>query len=111
MPAWDAFSFVFGPLVAFGVLGVLVLVLRWAFRRGQSVVAAPARAGEPADYGLLVAVAAPADTVQGERLRQSLEGLGIRTTLAMTTAGPRLLVFPADAERARSFLGSSGLPG
>lgn len=111
VPTWDAFSFVFGPLMAFGALGVLVLLLRWAFRRGGSVVAAPARSGEPADYGLLVAVAAPVDAAEGERLRKALEGLGIRTTLAVTTAGLRVFVFPADAERARVFLGSSGLPG
>lgn len=111
MPTWDAFSFAFGPLVAFGVLGVLVLVLRWAFRRGGSLVERPPRVGEPADYGLLVAVAAPQDYPEGERLRRALEGLGVRTTLTVTTDGPRLYVFPSDAERARTFLGSSGTTG
>lgn len=105
MPAWNAFSYVFGPLVAFAGIGLLVLVLRWAFRRGDSLVERPGAAGEPTDYGLLVPVAEPADFEEGERLRRSLEGLGVRTTLAATRAGPRLLVFPADAERARLFLG------
>ena len=105
VPAWNAYSYVFGPLLAFGFLGVLVLLLRWAFSRGSSVVAAPARPGPAEDYGLLVAVAEPDTYVEGEIARRTLEDAGMRATLAQTLDGPRLMVFPADEQRARAVLG------
>lgn len=95
----------FGPLFALGGLGLLILILRWTFRRGSSVVAAPARAGSPDDYGILVVVAEPDTYIEGEILRRSLEDSGIRANLAQTLAGPRVMVFPGDEQRARSVLG------
>jgi hypothetical protein len=87
------------PLVALLVVGLLVLLLRWTFRRGGSLVAsAPHRGGER-DYGLLVPVATPATFIEAELLRALLEDHGVRATLAPTTDGPRVLVF-ADQERA-----------
>ena len=106
MPSWNAFSFAFGPLVAAGLIGVFALILRWAFRRGSSVVAAPARRGSTDEYGLLVAVAAPSTYVEGEILPRRLEGSGVRPNLASTLDGPRLMVWPADEQRARSLLTS-----
>lgn len=106
MPSWNAFSFAFGPLVAAGLIGVFALILRWAFRRGSSVVAAPARPGSTDEYGLLVAVAAPPTYVEGEILRRRLEESGVRANLASTLDGPRLMVWPADEQRARSVLTS-----
>lgn len=104
MPSWNAFSYAFGPLVAAAMIGVLVLLLRWAFRRGASVVAAAPRPGTPDDYGLLVAVASPPTYVEGEIVRRRLEDTGIRATLTTTLDGPRVMVWPADAERARAVL-------
>lgn len=106
MPAWNAFSFAFGPLVAIVLVGVFALILRWAFRRGASVIAAPVRPGGAAEYGLLVAVAAPATYVEGEILRRRLEERGVRANLASTLDGPRLMVWPADETRARKLLTS-----
>lgn len=100
----NSFSYVVGPIIAFAGLGVLVLLLRWAFSRGASVVAAPPTPGREAEYGLLVAVAAPQTYVEGEMLRRSLEDAGLRATLAQTVEGPRVMVWPADAERARAHL-------
>lgn len=97
-----------GPLVLlvpFVMVAVLALVLRWATSRGHSVVARQPRAGPPGDYGLLVAVAAPSSTGEAERLRAHLLHAGIPVTLAETTDGPRLLVFPDDEQRARLLLG------
>lgn len=98
-------SYVFAPLVAFAAVGVLALLLRWAFGHGTSVVAIPVRPGRPDDYGLLVPVAAPADDAAGEALRRRLSEHGVRVTLARTRDGTRVLVFPDDADLARRLLG------
>ena len=108
MPAWNSFSFAFGPLVAVGLVGLFVLILRWAFRRGASVVAAAPRPGPSDDYGLMVPVASPATYIDGEVVRRRLEGHGVRATLAQTLDGPRVMVWPADEARAREVLGRSG---
>lgn len=100
----NSFSFAVGPLVAFVFLGILVLLLRWAFTRGKSVVAAPATRGRDSEYGLLVPVASPPSYVEGEVMRRSLEDQGIRATLAQTLDGPRLMVWPSDEQRARKAL-------
>lgn len=105
MPSWSAYSYAFGPLIAFLGLGTLVLVLRWAYGRRTSVVAAAARPGSADAYGLLVPVASPATYIEGEILRQRLQEAGLRANLAQTLDGPRVMVWPADVERARSLLG------
>jgi hypothetical protein len=104
VPAWNSFSFAFGPIVAVVLIGVFALILRWAFGRGTSVVAAAPRSGTDAEYGLLVPVAAPATYIEGEMLRRRLEASGVRANLATTLDGPRVLVWPADESRARSVL-------
>ena len=104
MPNWNAFSFIFGPIVAFVGIGAMVLVLRWAFSRGHSIVERPAKSGDPSEYGMLVPVAAPNDYIQGEMLRQKLADNGIKATLATTNDGPRILIWPADSKRAKEIL-------
>lgn len=104
MVSWDSYSYLFGPLAALGLLAVLSMLLRWAFARGSSLVQHPPRPGDVDEYGLLVAVASPATFVEAEMLRLRLEGAGVRATLAPTTAGPRVMVFPRDAGVARSLL-------
>jgi len=104
MPAWNAYSYAFGPVFAAALIIFFVFFLRWAFRRGSSVVAAPARAGRTDEYGVLVPIASPATYVEGEIMRRQLEDAGIRCNLAQTLEGPRVLVWPADAERARTAL-------
>ena len=105
MPSWNAFSYAFGPVLAFGGVGVLVLILRWAFGRRSSVVAAAPRIGAPDEFGLLVPVARPGTYIDGEMLRRRLEDAGIRANLAQTLDGPRVLVWPGDEERAKELLG------
>jgi hypothetical protein len=103
-PSWGSYSYGFGPLVALGVVGALVLVLRWAFSGGGSLVERRSRQGREDEYGLLVAIAAPATFVEGEVLRRTLEDAGLRATLATTTEGPRLMVFRRDEPAARRLL-------
>jgi hypothetical protein len=93
------------PFVAFAVVGVLILVLRWAYSaRRDSLLSAPVHRGRENEYGLLVPVAAPRSETGGVRARQRLEAAGIKATLTRTESGLRLLVFPDDAEAARRIL-------
>jgi hypothetical protein len=104
VPGWNSYSYFFGPLTVAVVLVVLMLLLRWAFGSGSSLVERPPREGSPAEYGLLVDVAAPNTYVEGELMRRELEEHGIRATLARTNDGPRVLVFPGDEQAARALL-------
>lgn len=106
VPAWGSFSYVFGPLFAAGLIGLFVLILRWAFSRGTSVVAAAPRPGADDEYGLLVPVASPPTYIEGEVMRRRLEDSGVRANLATTTDGPRVMVWPSDEARARDLLAS-----
>lgn len=108
MPSWGSYSYAFGPVVAVVVLAVLVIVLRWAFQRGQSVVAAPAPPGDPLDYGLLVPVADPASRAEATEMVASLQRAGIAGSVIGTTDGLRVMVWPADALRAERVLRPAG---
>lgn len=85
-------------------VGLLVLLLRWTYARGGSVVARGPKLGHSDDYGLLVPVADPATYIEGELLRQTLESAGVRAMLTTTLDGPRVMVFPTDEEKARRVL-------
>jgi hypothetical protein len=102
--SWHSYSNVVGPLVAFSVVGVLALLLRWAFGHGGSLVRAPARPGHPDEYGLLVSVSAPATEDVGEDIRQRLADNGVRATMTKTQDGLRVMVFRSDLARARALL-------
>jgi len=100
----NSYSYVVGPLIAFAGLGLLVLLLRWAFSRGGSLVSAPPRKGSPDEYGMLVPIATPPTYIEGEMMRRRLEDARIRATLAQTLEGPRLMVWPKDEQAARQLL-------
>jgi hypothetical protein len=104
MPSWGSFSYAYGPIVAVGGIALLVVLLRWAFSSGSSVVERPARSGRADEYGMLLPVAVPPSYAEGEMLRRRLEDAGVRATLASTSDGPRILVWPDDEPRARSLL-------
>jgi hypothetical protein len=89
-------------------VGVLVLLLRWAYggRRGTSLVERRPTVGRSDEYGLLVPITSPASYIEGELTCRRLEQAGIRTTLVGTADGPRVMVFPEDAARARQLLAS-----
>jgi hypothetical protein len=100
----DGYSFLPAWVVAFGVIAVFALILRWAFSRGGSLVPPPVRPGNPGDYGLLVPVHVPASAAEGEEIRRRLEQSGVRATVVSTNSGVRVMVFAPDADRARLLL-------
>ena len=105
MPSWGSYSYVYGPLVAVSVIGLMVLVLRWAFGGSKSsVVERPARRGREDQYGLLSSVASPQNYIEAEICRQRLESAGIKATVALTNDGPRVMVWPADRGTAEALL-------
>ena len=104
MSAWGSYSFLFGPVLALAAIGVIILLLRWAFSSGHSLVERRPTRGTEREYGLLVTVAAPKTFVEAEVLRRKLEDAGLRATLAPTVQGPRVMVFPEDASVARALL-------
>ena len=89
-----------GPVIAFTVLALLALFLRWAFRSEP-------RRSPPADDGLLTRVATMSRRESALALRAVLSDAGIRSTVRFP--GPHraeVLVFPEDADRARALASS-----
>ena len=82
----------------------MVLILRWAFARGGSVVERAAKPGNPDEYGMLVPIASPSNYIEGEVLRRCLVDAGVRASLAQTNDGPRIMVWPKDVEAAKQVL-------
>jgi hypothetical protein len=101
----SGYAILTGPVVAVLVVGVFVLILKWAYSsKPTTLLSAPTRPGAPDEYGLLVSVAAPDSAAEGEQIRDRLETAGFRVTLAETHSGLHVLVWPADAPRARAAL-------
>ncbi len=98
-----------GPLIAVLAMIVLVLLCRWTFSTDSRARRAPrAPRSGPRDYGLLVPVAVVRTDDDAELLRGVLVSAGIRGTVA-EGPGPgdrSVLVFRADADRARSLVAS-----
>jgi hypothetical protein len=103
-------QFQYAPLMALLAVCALMLVLRltWSPRRHRMH-----------DYGLLVPVATMTDPAAAARARDRLVEAGMRATLGEAQAivyvsaqgremrqppGQHVLVFPADADRARALL-------
>jgi hypothetical protein len=97
------YSFLLGPLIAVGLVGLLAALLWWSSRR-SSLIARPSTPGTVDAYGMFVAVSAPADEATAERQRKALDAAGIRCTVAVTVQGPRVFVFPDQAQAARRVL-------
>ncbi|MGY1886881.1 hypothetical protein ACI799_16425 [Blastococcus sp. SYSU DS0753] len=94
-----------GPVVAVAVVAVLALFTRWAFGGDP---AGGRRAGAP-DDGLLTRVATLTHRESALALRALLSDAGIRSTVRYPAAHrAEVLVFPEDAERARSLAASFG---
>ena len=116
----SSYSHLVGPLVAFGALGVIMLMCRWVFSttsRDERTARRLALARARGDYGLLVPVARVRTAADAQMLRSVLRDAGIRCTLAEGGTGQDedaegepvvdVLVFRADAARARDLVGSS----
>ena len=88
----------------FFAVGILALILKWAFARGKSVVERTPRVGTEDEYGALVVVATPNNHIEGELLRLKLADSQIKATLTQTKDGPRIFVFARDEKIARAIL-------
>ena len=90
----------------FFAVGILALILKWAFARGKSVIERTPKIGGEDEYGSLVVVASPNNHIEGEILRLKLVDSKIKATLTQTKDGPRLFVFASDEKIARAILKS-----
>ena len=87
-------------MVAFAVVALLALFLRWAFGTGDPRRRKPA---PPSDDGLLLRVATASSRESALALRAVLSDAGIRSTVRVPAPHrAEVLVFPEDAERARA---------
>ena len=108
VPAWSTYSYLFGPVIAGLIMALLVLLLRWAFRSGQSLVADEPTPGSTEEYGLMVPVATADDYIRAEMQRRLLTDHGFKVNLVRTTDGPRLMVWRQDRDRALALLSRRG---
>jgi hypothetical protein len=98
-----------GPIVALVVVGLLTLVLRWAF--GGSRMPGPAPDGRTGDFGLLRPVAEVRTADDANALRAVLSDAEIRSTIVAAEHGRvQVLVFAPDLERARRLVGPAPGP-
>ena len=102
--SWGSLSFMYGPLFALVGIGVLVLILRWGWTRGKSVVGGSTRPGHPDNYGELEIVASCDNLVKAEMIKMALKDHSIQATVANTTAGPKVYVWPKELEIAKTVL-------
>ena len=96
----------FTSFAGFAVMCLFIILLKWAFSRGSSLVERPKKIGDEDQYGLLKAVASPANFVEGEMLRLKLDEHGIKATLTQTKSGPKILVFEKEISVAQAILRS-----
>lgn len=107
MVGWGSYSFVYGPLMAALVIGIMILLLRWAFSHGHSLVEKRIQPSTSDNYGMLVEVTRPISLIDGEMFKQQLQAAGIRATLALTVDGVQLMVWPRDLGKAKQILAIS----
>ncbi len=93
-------------LSGFLVVGVMILILRWAFSGNKSVIERDKKIGNEDEYGLLRVAYSPKNHIEGEMLRQKLLSVGIKATLSQTKNGPKILVFEKDLKIAKATLNS-----
>ena len=93
-------------LSGFLVVGLLAVILRWAYSKNNSLIEKDKKIGNEDQYGLLKVVAAPKNHIEGEMLRQKLISVGIKATLSQTNTGPKILVFEKDLKIAKATLNS-----
>jgi hypothetical protein len=105
--AGSSLHFLVGPTIAFVVLGLLALFMRWAFGTGygrEKTRTDRRRTSAPSpDEGLLTTIATLSREESALALRAVLSDAGIRSTVRFPAPHRAdVLVFPEDASRARS---------
>jgi len=104
--AGSGLHYLVGPVIAFVVLGLLALFMRWAFGTGSDRTPPP-----QADDGLLTRIATLSQREAALALRAVLSDAGIRSTVRFPAAHRAdVLVFPEDADRARMLAASFAPP-
>ncbi len=93
-------------LSGFLVVGMLAVILRWAYSNNNSLIERDKKIGSEDEYGLLKVAASPKNHIEGEMLRQKLLSVGIKATLSQTNTGPKILVFEKDLKIAKATLNS-----
>ncbi len=104
-----SYHFLYGPIVAAVALAVIVLLCRWVFStdvRDDRTARRLAKAQARGDFGLLVPVARVRTAEDAAMLRSLLREAGIRCTVSEQEVGTDVLVFRADAVRARDLVSS-----
>ena len=99
--AGSSLHYLVGPVIAFVVLALIALFMRWAFGTGS---AAPPPGD---DDGLLTRIATLSRRESALALRAVLSDAGIRSTIRCPEPHRAdVLVFPEDADRARTLAAS-----
>ncbi|MDX6230032.1 MAG: hypothetical protein QOI76_3422 [Frankiales bacterium] len=111
VPQPTDFDPVLSVIGALLVVGLLLLLARWAFSPAPRASGRrQVRDADPEDYGLLTPVATAPTREDAEMLREVLTSNGIRCTLAPAGGGRRrsmhVLVFLGDADRAKNVVGT-----
>lgn len=103
----SSYHYLLGPIIVSFALLIIVLICRWVFsttHRDDRTAQRLIKAQSSGDYGLLVPVATVRTRDDAEMLRGVLSAEGIRSTLG--DSGREVLVFRADATRARGLVSS-----
>ena len=104
--AGSSLHYLIGPAIAFVVLALLALFMRWAFGTGSDRTPP-----STADDGLLTRIATLSQREAALALRAVLSDAGIRSTVRFPAAHRAdILVFPEDADRARMLAASFAPP-
>ena len=82
-----------GGLIA---LGLIIIVMRWAFSKNPKLIVTPIKAGKKDQYGLLKALPTPSNYIEAQMALQKLIDLDVRATLTQTLEGPSIMVFEKD---------------
>jgi hypothetical protein len=99
----SSIEYLLAPLVALFVLGLLVLVLRWAYGSRGARGGSP-RPGSVGDHGLLTPMITVRDPQRASDLVRSLRDEGIRASLSGPPGRQLLLVWPTEVTRAAALL-------
>jgi len=93
-------------ITALIAVGVLALTTRWVFRSPRRRSARPVDASDSPELGLLTVVLSGVTRADALRHRATLGESGIRSSMSRRRdATMDVLVFHADADRARNLLG------
>jgi hypothetical protein len=98
------------PVIALALVGVMLLLTRWAFSKAKGGSLVRRNDYSPADkdkFGLLVDVRTVRSYNEARVKVSMLKDLGIKATAARTKDGWAVYVWPADEAAARGFLDAS----